>query len=193
MPLVGLCARGLSSSLLCASPESLPVGKMKAPSPKDTRCKFCRQRFTKRGVKEHERHHCTKNPNRKPRKFKKSQCRHCGKILHGNGLRAHVAQVHPEQYARSRSVKAHRMEEKRSGSTTARKVTRHKHSSQRNTSSRVQHSREGPPAPRQEQPQDETRAQTTERIWGEVRKRTPLPTHHHKPSGNLRYGNQERA
>ena len=57
------------------------------------------------------RHHCAKNPDRVPREFKKSQCRHCGKILHGNGLRAHVAQVHPEQYARSRSVRAHRMKE----------------------------------------------------------------------------------
>ena len=92
--------------------ESLPVGKMKAPSPKDTKCKFCGRRFTKRGLREHQRHHCAKCPDRKPRKFKKSQCRHCGKILHGNGLRAHVAQVHPEQYARSRSVKAHRMDQR---------------------------------------------------------------------------------
>eukprot|EP00959_Pyramimonas_sp_CCMP1952_P458451 9476639-Pyramimonas_sp.AAC.1 len=33
---------------------------MKAPSPKDTKCKFCRRRFTRRGAKEHERHHCAK-------------------------------------------------------------------------------------------------------------------------------------
>ena len=179
--------------------ESLPVGEMKAPSPKDTKCKFCGRRFTKRGLREHQRHHCAKCPDRKPRKFKKSQCRHCGKILHGNGLRAHVAQVHPEQYARSRSVKAHRMEEKRRGSEDARKEGRHKHSRQRSTASHAQHSRESSSAPPQKhriahQPhQDETRAETTQRIWGEVRKRTPLPTQNHRPSGNLRPRDQETA
>lgn len=170
---------------------------MKAPSPKDTKCKFCRRRFTSRGVKEHERHHCAKNPHRRPREFRKSQCRHCGKMLHGNGLRAHVAQVHPEAYARSRSVRAHRMKEKRSGSAAARKEVRHKHS--RPLSSHALHSREGTPAPRKEDKgtrphhQHETRAETTERIWDEVRKRTPLPTQKRKPSGNWRRGDQETA
>ena len=169
--------------------------KMKAPSPKDTKCRFCRRRFTARGVKEHERHHCAKNPDRRPREFKKSQCRHCGKILHGNGLRAHVAQVHPEQYARSRSVRAHRMKEKRSGSAGVRKEERRKHS--RPPSSHALHSPERSPAPRKEDrgarphQQRETRAETTERIWEEVRKRTPLQTQKRKPSGNWRRGDQE--
>ena len=39
--------------------------------------------------------------------------------------------------------------------------------------------------------QRETRAETTERIWEEVRKRTPLQTQKRKPSGNWRRGDQE--
>ena len=162
---------------------------MKAPSPKDTKCKFCRRRFTRRGVKEHERHHCAKNPNRRPREFQMSQCRHCGKILHGNGLRAHVAQVHPEAYARSRSVKAHRMKQKQSGSAAARTKVSHKHSRQRGASSHaLQEHRAAHP-----HHQDETRAETTERIWDEVRKRTPLPTQKRKQTGNWRREDQETA
>ena len=78
------------------------------------------------------------NPNRRPRKFKRSQCRHCGK-----GLRAHVAQVHPEAYARSRSVRAHRMKEMRNGSAGARKEEHKNHTRQREASSHALHSREG--------------------------------------------------
>ena len=112
---------------------------MKAPSPEDAKCKFCRRRFiTARGVKEHERHHCAQNPDRRPRKFQRSQCRHCGK-----GLRAHVAQVHPEAYARSRSVRAHRMKEMRNGSAGARKEEHKNHTRQREASSHALHSREG--------------------------------------------------
>ena len=168
---------------------------MKAPSPKDTKCKFCRRRYTARGVKEHERHHCAKNPNRRPREFKKVRCKHCLKQLHGNGLRAHVAQVHPEAYARSRSVRAHRMKEKRSGSAGARKEERKEHSRPR--SNHALHSPERSPAPRKEDRgarphhQRETRAETTERIWEEVRKRTPLQTQKRTPSGNWRRGDQE--
>ena len=168
---------------------------MKAPSPKDTKCKFCRRRFTRRGVAEHMRHHCAKNPDRKPREFKKSQCRHCGKILHGNGLRAHVAQVHPEAYARSRSVKAHRMKEKRSGNAGVRKEERRTHS--RPPSSHALRSPQRSPAPRKEDRgarpdhQRETRAETTERIWQEVRKRASLQTQKRKPSGNWRRWEQE--
>ena len=168
---------------------------MKTPSPKDTKCKFCRRWFTRRGVAEHMRHHCAKNPDRVPREFKKSQCRHCGRILHGNGLRAHVAQVHPEQYARSRSVRAHRMKEKRSGSAGARKEERRKHS--RPPSGHVLHSPKRSPTPRKEDTethphnQRETRKETTERIWEEVRKRTPLQTQKRNPSGNSRRVVQE--
>ena len=159
---------------------------MKAPSPKDTKCQFCRRRFTSRGVKEHERHHCAKNPNRMPRVFDKVRCAHCMKELHGNGLRAHVAQVHPEQYARSRSVRAHRMKEKRSGSAGARKEER----------DRARKSHKGSPAPSKEVKGAlplETRAETTPRTRGEVRKRTPPPTKKHIQSGNWQRGEQEKA
>ena len=173
--------------------------EMKALSPKDTKCKFCGRRFTARGVLEHERHHCAKNPNRRPREFKKSRCRHCGKTLHGNGLRAHVAQVHPEAYARSRSVRAHRMKEKRSvsASASARKEGQRKQTRQRMASSHAPHSRESSAAPRKgdwearSRHQPETRAETTGRIWKEVLKRTP--THERIPPGNWRRGDQERA
>ena len=170
---------------------------MNAPSPKDTKCKFCRRRFTSRGVAEHMRHHCPKNPNRRPREFKKVRCKHCLKELHGNGLRAHVAQVHPEAYARSRSVRAHRMKEKRSDSAVVRKEDRRKHS--RPPSSHALHSPERSPAPRKEdrathpRNQRETSADTTERIWEEVRRRTPMSSHEYIPSGNWRRGGQERA
>ena len=89
------------------------------------------------------------------------------------------------------------MKEKRSGSAAARKEVRHKHS--RPLSSHALHSREGTPAPRKEDKgtrphhQHETRAETTERIWDEVRKRTPLPTQKRKPSGNWRRVDQETA
>ena len=177
------------------SPPNLCPSEMKAPSPKDVKCKFCRRRFTARGVKEHERHHCVKNPKRRPREFLKVRCKHCLKELHGNGLRAHVAQVHPEAYARSRSVKAHRMKEKRSGSARVRKDEGRKHS--RPLTSHALHSREGISAPRKEDTgthphnQRETRKDTTERIWEEVRKRTPLSTQKRNPSGNWRRGEQE--
>ena len=168
---------------------------MRALSPKDTKCTFCGRYFTRRGLLEHQRHHCPKNKDRRPRVFKKSRCKHCGKTLHGNGLRAHVAQVHPEAYARSRSVKAHRMKEKRSGSAGARKEERRTHS--RPPSGHALHSPERSPAPRKEDRgarshhQRETRAETTERIWQEVRKRTPLQTQKRKPSGNWRRVEQE--
>jgi hypothetical protein len=184
---------------------------MRAPSPKDTKCKFCGRRFTARGVLEHQRHHCGKNPNRKPREFKKSRCKHCGKELHGNGLRVHVASVHPEAYARSRSVKAHRMKERRSGSAGggARKESARAGSgaAERNALSpkHATRSRESPAAPRKEHGaarqhhQPETRAETTDRIWKEVRSRMPLrgapealPIQERKGStGNWRHGDQE--
>ena len=81
-------------------------------SPKNTACEHCGRFFTARGVKEHVRHHCPANPNRRKRVFTKSKCLHCGKRMHSAGLRVHVASVHPEKYARSRSVKAHRAPEK---------------------------------------------------------------------------------
>ena len=67
-----------------------------------------------------------------------------------------------------------------SGSAGASKEERRKHP--RPPSSHALHSPERSPAPRKEDKathphqQRETRAETTERIWEEVRKRTPLQT-----------------
>ena len=119
-----------------------------------------------------------------PRVFDKVRCAHYMKELHGNGLRAHVAQVHPEQYARSRSVRAHRMKEKRSGSAGAWKEER----------DRARKSHKGSPAPSKEVKGAlplETRAETTARIWGEVRKRTPPPTKKHIQPGSWQRGEQK--
>ena len=115
--------------------------------------------------------------------FEKVRRAHCLKELHGDGLRAHVAQVHPEQYARSRSVRAHRMKEKRSGSEGARKQDR----------DNAQKSHKGSRAPRKVKGARplETRAETTARIWEEVRKRTPPPTEKHIQSGNWHRGEQK--
>ena len=120
---------------------------MRVLSPKDTKCTFCGRYFTRRGLLKHQRHHCAKNSNRVPRMFKKSRCKLCGKTLHGNGLRAHVAQVHPEAYARSRSVRAHRMKETRSGSAGVKKEVHKKHSRQREASNNALQSRKGSSAP----------------------------------------------
>ena len=102
-------------------------------SPKNTACEHCGRFFTARGVKEHVRHHCPANPNRRKRVFTKSTCLHCGKRMHSAGLRVHVASVHPEKYARSRSVKAHRAPEKPKKSE-AKEARRHSKESPRRVS-----------------------------------------------------------
>ncbi len=150
--------------------------EMKAPPPKDTKCKFCGRRFTQRGVLEHQRHHCPGNPDRRKREFKMTRCKHCGKKLHGNGLRVHVASVHPEAYARSRSVKAHRMKETRARSVSA--PHRHAHVSPKRAGT-IQLGNErvlqhNAPTDRDEhdhrhhQRRPETREETTQRIWRDV-------------------------
>ena len=77
-------------------------------SPRDTACKFCGKLFTRKGCAEHMRHACKKNPKRRKRSFGKVKCLHCGKEIYETGLRVHVATQHPEAYAHSPSVKAHR-------------------------------------------------------------------------------------
>ena len=110
-------------------------------SPKNTACEHCGRFFTARGVKEHVRHHCPANPNRRKRVFTKSKCLHCGKRMHSAGLRVHVASVHPEKYARSRSVKAHRAPE-RPKKSEAKEAGRHsKESPRRVSASPARHAR----------------------------------------------------
>ena len=74
-------------------------------SPKDTRCLYCGKRCTSKGVYEHERHHCPKNPHRKKRSFGKVKCRVCGQRYHAAGLRAHMATQHPQEFAKEKARK----------------------------------------------------------------------------------------
>ena len=67
-------------------------------SPKDSPCLYCGKLLTKRGVYEHERHSCRKNPNRVKRTFGKKRCPECGKAYHAAGLRAHMATQHPQAF-----------------------------------------------------------------------------------------------
>ena len=74
-------------------------------SPKDTRCLYCGKRCTSKGVYEHERHHCPKNPHRKKRSWGKLKCRVCGQIYHAAGLRTHMATQHPAEFAKDKARK----------------------------------------------------------------------------------------
>ena len=72
-------------------------------SPKDTPCLYCGKMLTVRGVAEHERHACRKNPNRRKRSFGKKKCAVCGKAYHAAGLRAHMATQHPLEFAKEKA------------------------------------------------------------------------------------------
>ena len=74
-------------------------------SPKDTPCLYCGKMLTARGVAEHERHACKKNPNRRKRTFGKKKCAVCGKSYHAAALRAHMATQHPLDFARATATK----------------------------------------------------------------------------------------
>ena len=68
-------------------------------SPKDTPCLYCGKLLTVRGVAEHERHACKKNPNRRKPTFGTKKCAVCGKSYHAAGLRAHMATQHLLDFA----------------------------------------------------------------------------------------------
>ena len=74
-------------------------------SPRDTKCLYCGKRCTSKGVYEHERHHCPKNPHAKKRSFGKVQCRVCGELYHKAGLRTHMATQHPLEFAKDKARK----------------------------------------------------------------------------------------
>ena len=89
-------------------------------SKRDAQCEHCKRFFTKKGLKEHQRHvKCSPTSTATPRKWERARCKHCGKIFHSsNSLRVHVSTQHPTEYRKSpKSVKAHRSPVKRSGST----------------------------------------------------------------------------
>ena len=74
-------------------------------SPKDTRCLYCGKKCTQKGVYEHERHACPKNPHRKKRSWSKVKCRVCGEMYHAAGLRTHMATQHPLDFAKEKARK----------------------------------------------------------------------------------------
>ena len=60
-----------------------------------TYCKFgCGKKCTAKGVYEHERHHCPRNPNRVPKQIERKQCFICGEWFNGHYLRVHMACQH---------------------------------------------------------------------------------------------------
>ena len=64
-------------------------------------CKFgCGKRCTAKGVYEHERHHCPRNPDRIPKKIDRKQCVICGQWFNGHYLRVHMACVHAGEPAK---------------------------------------------------------------------------------------------
>ena len=85
-----------------------PKRDTRRKSPRDHACPYCLKKFTKKGVAEHIRHACKRNPTRRKRNFSKVACRHCGKEFHSNGLRVHVATAHSDEYRKSPDVAVHR-------------------------------------------------------------------------------------
>jgi len=89
--------------------------------------------------------------------------------MHSAGLRVHVASVHPEKYARSRSVKAHRAPEKPKKSG-AKEAGRHsKESPRRVSASPARHARSK--ALKKISPASKSKEEQPNRIWKEVEKR----------------------
>ena len=144
------------------------MARAKKTSLKDTRCEFCGRFFTARGVKEHMRHHCHSNPNRRKRKFEKVTCVHCGKVMHSAGLRVHVASVHPEKYVRSRSVSAHRVEKRPKSGARSDAPRRHLKSPRRYRSTSPVRDIQTKDVAKSEDNGDRER---TRRIWKEIENR----------------------
>ena len=91
----------------------------KRKNPRDAQCQHCKRFFTKKGLKEHQRHvKCSPNSKATPREWERARCKHCGKSFHSsNSLRVHVSTQHPGKYRKSpNSAKAHRSPLKRSAS-----------------------------------------------------------------------------
>ena len=141
-------------------------------SPRDTACRFCGKLLTRKGCAEHERRACKKNPRRRKRSFSKVVCRHCGKAIHETGLRVHVALQHPEAWARSPTVKAHRKRPRGVRPTVSVSPVRETRDTQvRDVQASRRVSSKFPDHPRSEAKVPETRAETEARIWREVQRR----------------------
>ena len=115
---------------------SLPNKTAMRTSPKDTPCLYCGKMLTVRGVAEHERHACKKNPNRRKRTFGKRKCDVCGKYYHAAALRAHMATQHPLDFARATARKkpSSRAAQRREMAARASSVRSHERSTSPKTS-----------------------------------------------------------
>ena len=142
--------------------------KMKAPSPEDAKCKFCRRRFTARGVKEHERHQCTKSEQTAAQVQEESvpSLWKGSSGPRGPGAPRGIRQI-PLGESPSYERDAERQRRCEEGGT------QESYETTRGVQSCTALTRGLCGAPGR---QRETRAETTERIWEEVRKRTPLQT-----------------
>ena len=98
--------RAHGCTIINATHKQMPKESAKQASPKTARCLYCRKRCTSKGVYEHERHHCPKNPNRRKRSWGKVKCRVCGQMYHSAGLRTHMALQHPLEFAKEKARKS---------------------------------------------------------------------------------------
>ena len=142
--------------------------KMKAPSPEDAKCKFCRRHFTARGVKEHERHQCTKSEQTAAQVQEESvpSLWKGSSGPRGPGAPRGIRQI-PLGESPSYERDAERQRRCEEGGT------QESYETTRGVQSCTALTRGLCGAPGR---QRETRAETTERIWEEVRKRTALQT-----------------
>ena len=156
-----------------------------ATSPKNSPCLYCGKLLTARGVVEHERHHCKKNPNRVKRSFARKACKVCGKKLHGAALRAHMATQHPLEFAKaearrpsSRAAKRRAMYERAKESvhaaavrgSSARDATEQRSSSGRRQAAPVD-TTVGKPRGSSSKPEKRNDGRTTKRAWEEMKQK----------------------
>ena len=57
-------------------------------------CSHCRKIVSAKGMSEHERFHCPKNPNKEKRVYSSKRCPICNKMIHEKGLRIHKLTAH---------------------------------------------------------------------------------------------------
>ena len=115
------------------------------------RCRFCKKKYSEKGVYTHEKYHCKKNPDKlSPRRFQKEPCPVCGKRLNGHYLRIHICTQHAGIYAKIGRPKSPDKILKRSSKTTnSSNVSRHdkgKQSQKSSTTIQTRHGRLKEPA-----------------------------------------------
>ena len=58
------------------------------------RCVHCRKLLSCKGMSEHVKFHCSRNPRKQQRSYSKKVCPLCRKSVHEKGLRVHMLTVH---------------------------------------------------------------------------------------------------